>query len=832
MNFFKKAKKGFTLVELVVVIAVIAILAAVSVGAYFGVTESANNSRAEQEAKQAYTQLQTKTLAGLDLGGSSKVELMKDGLVFTGLYNSDILSVMNGSVFEEQGVNYDVVAATGDVSTLEGVSENATVYFFGEKNESSGTVFSKYMGYVPANLAKKYVKYIELGNGSFVDSTALTGNYSEEVLPSNMVKHVITLDKFSNYNVKNNAYRYIGSYAIPSEVTYDAITVTNQNNIDNNEIQLNRKNNGGIYLTNNELGKIFSIAFEWADNESNNLSDKIRFKGTTYEKYSVTSKDDVIVPSTETNIGELQYPNKFMTVDGNIYYGKIDTVDDNATYLDSITVYYEKGNVPVKVNGIEFDLENTIFETGTSVQINATVSPVNALDKTLTWSSSDETIATVDQNGLVSSKGIDAEGTVEITATSNENPNISQTVSISFKKVVNYSFGMANNLSNLTNGSKILIGNRENNMVIGTASTNYFNEKSITDISEDLSDFNASFNNLTDIEVITLEVIDSSLSAEHAGKYALKLSNGKYVSYDSKASSNYLYEKDLVDSEGIVNAFAIWNISFDGECNAIIENVGAPTRLVRYNKGSTRFSTYVGSSNQLPVQIFVDGYVTNTNVASFEITTSTTDIIVNKSTKFEVSAVYPSFAQNMPSEITWNSSNADAGSFTGSVFKASKADETTIINATIVIDGQPITSSNSITLNIIEDERVNGYYELTDLEEFNNASKVVLVSSSSSKGVGLKSTDDNKYLIANDVTKDLNKITFNDLVNEFTIEKTETEGNVYLKDKNNLYLKAEFVGTYSALKLGEKDQGAIWSITFNQMVLVSFLILKVRNIIL
>ena len=204
MNFFKKTKKGFTLVELVVVIAFIAILAAVSVGAYFGVTESANNSRAEQEAKQAYTQLQTKTLAGLDLGGSSKVELTKDGLVFTGLYNSDILSVMNGSVFEEQGVNYDVVAATGDVSTLEGVSENATVYFFGEKNESSDTVFSKYMGYVPANLAKKYVKYIELGNGSFVDSIALTGNYSEEVLSLNMVKHVITLDKFSNYNVKND----------------------------------------------------------------------------------------------------------------------------------------------------------------------------------------------------------------------------------------------------------------------------------------------------------------------------------------------------------------------------------------------------------------------------------------------------------------------------------------------------------------------------------------------------------------------------------------------------------------------------------------------------
>ena len=52
MKHPKKSKKGFTLVELVVVIAVIAILAAVSVGAYFGVTESAKDSKLTQEATQ------------------------------------------------------------------------------------------------------------------------------------------------------------------------------------------------------------------------------------------------------------------------------------------------------------------------------------------------------------------------------------------------------------------------------------------------------------------------------------------------------------------------------------------------------------------------------------------------------------------------------------------------------------------------------------------------------------------------------------------------------------------------------------------------------------
>ena len=80
-----KKKKGFTLVELVVVIAVIAILAGVSVAAYFGVTDSANKSNAEtylKEMKDNYTMY----LIGNDNNQQydSDVSLMK--------YNVDPLS--------------------------------------------------------------------------------------------------------------------------------------------------------------------------------------------------------------------------------------------------------------------------------------------------------------------------------------------------------------------------------------------------------------------------------------------------------------------------------------------------------------------------------------------------------------------------------------------------------------------------------------------------------------------------------------------------------------------------------------------------------------------
>ena len=53
----KMNKKGFTIVELVIVIAVIAILAAVMIPTFSGVVESANESKTLQDAKNAYTQL-------------------------------------------------------------------------------------------------------------------------------------------------------------------------------------------------------------------------------------------------------------------------------------------------------------------------------------------------------------------------------------------------------------------------------------------------------------------------------------------------------------------------------------------------------------------------------------------------------------------------------------------------------------------------------------------------------------------------------------------------------------------------------------------------------
>ena len=56
-------RKGFTIVELVIVIAVIAILAGVLIPTFAGVTSKAKESKALQEVKAAYTVYVADTLA-------------------------------------------------------------------------------------------------------------------------------------------------------------------------------------------------------------------------------------------------------------------------------------------------------------------------------------------------------------------------------------------------------------------------------------------------------------------------------------------------------------------------------------------------------------------------------------------------------------------------------------------------------------------------------------------------------------------------------------------------------------------------------------------------
>ena len=87
-------------------------------------------------------------------------------------------------------------------------------------------------------------------------------------------------------------------------------------------------------------------------------------------------------------------------------------------YLGLLAFIPEADEVPVtEVNGIILNTSATRVAVGETAQLAAKVRPSNAADPTVTWSSADESVATVDQNGLVTGVSL---GTTTVTATSNQ----------------------------------------------------------------------------------------------------------------------------------------------------------------------------------------------------------------------------------------------------------------------------------------------------------------------------------------------------------------------------------------------------------------------------
>lgn len=106
--------------------------------------------------------------------------------------------------------------------------------------------------------------------------------------------------------------------------------------------------------------------------------------------------------------------------------------DIPATMLvDYVRVYKENGgqnptNVPV--TGVTLNQSAAQLQVGQSVQLNATVAPSNATNKQVTWSVSGASIASVNQNGVVT--GL-APGTTTVTATTADgNKTASSTITV------------------------------------------------------------------------------------------------------------------------------------------------------------------------------------------------------------------------------------------------------------------------------------------------------------------------------------------------------------------------------------------------------------------
>lgn len=161
--------------------------------------------------------------------------------------------------------------------------------------------------------------------------------------------------------------------------------------------------------------KTITIEVESKDNELG-IPDTI-----TYQYYIGTTKDNQKLVEAKT-ANTITYDNLQANTKYIVKVQTKDKMENVGTIEKEITTAS-----PILVNEMTLDKENEKIGSNNTLQITATVKPENADDKSLTWSSSDDTIATVSNTGLVTPK---KEGNVIITCTTNDGSNISKTCNI------------------------------------------------------------------------------------------------------------------------------------------------------------------------------------------------------------------------------------------------------------------------------------------------------------------------------------------------------------------------------------------------------------------
>ena len=139
-------------------------------------------------------------------------------------------------------------------------------------------------------------------------------------------------------------------------------------------------------------------------------TDRLYLYATTdYYNYSESFGMYMIQLGEEPTVADLGGISLYVRA-GDLKYGKV--------YLGLLAFIPEADELPVnQVNGVILNTSATRVAVGETTQLTAKVRPANAADPSVTWSVADESIAAVDQNGLVTGVSL---GTTTVTVTSNQ----------------------------------------------------------------------------------------------------------------------------------------------------------------------------------------------------------------------------------------------------------------------------------------------------------------------------------------------------------------------------------------------------------------------------
>lgn len=228
-----------------------------------------------------------------------------------------------------------------------------------------------------------------------------------EITPDNVTK------------VSNNNYSY----------TADNLSVTL-----NVEINSDKKNHNGDVCDNFKFNDKRTCTITVPENAT---ISKVEFYGISDNKGNIALEDGTALTKRDDLSDEEKSLFHYITTYDNTQSGaktlvfkRCDSYNYNC-HIQKIKVTYTY--TPVSATDISLSQKTAVLAVGEELTLNATVSPDNATDKSVRWSSNDTGIATVDANGNVTAV---AAGTAYITATSNSDANVTDTCTVVVPEVL------------------------------------------------------------------------------------------------------------------------------------------------------------------------------------------------------------------------------------------------------------------------------------------------------------------------------------------------------------------------------------------------------------
>lgn len=459
---------------------------------------------------------------------------------------------------------------------------------------------------------------------------------------------------------------------------------------------------------------------------------------------STATNKNVTWSSNNTSIATVDSTGKVTALAAGTATITVTTADGGKTATSTITVN------PTPVSGVSLDQSAISLKVGASQTLVATVTPEEADNKEVTWTSSNTSIATVDSTGKVTAV---SEGSATVTATSKDDSSKSAQCAVTVLASIGYD--LVTDASTLEAGDKLVIANSANSVAAGSLSSQVLSSvsASISDDTLELSD---------DMTVFTLGGSEGNWTLADSDGQLLGATAVKKLAWDSGTTT--------------------WSISISGG-SATIQNGTESYGRFLCNTSTPRFTTYTSSTSSS--MLLPELYRESSNVRSVSLDAS--DIGVNVGQTHTLTAtVSPATALNK--NVSWSSSDSTVASVTNEgVVTGVKAGTTTITVTTEdgsktasclvrVQSGSTIVPSN-ISLNKTSAEiEINGSVQLeATIKPENAANKNVTWSSSNTSVATVDSTGKVTGVAASSSAVTITAKTSNNLTATCSVTVTEEQ---------------------------------------------------------